>query len=48
MAGVALRPWELRALDQMEIARLRWLNSGEDQVVAGQPVTPRLMQALFE
>lgn len=48
--GVTLRGWELLALDEMEQARLRWLNrdeDGEPVVVSEQPVTPDLVQALF-
>lgn len=50
MAGVNLRPWELRALDEMESVRLRWLNSDRSEakeVVEAQPVTPALVKALF-
>lgn len=50
LTGMALRSWEIRALDEMEMVRLRWLNRDEDAepvVVEAQPVTPSLVKALF-
>lgn len=50
MSGLTLRAWELQAMDEMEIIRLRWLNrdrEAEPEVVEAQPVTPNLVKALF-
>jgi len=50
VSGTRLKPWEIRALDEMEIIRLRCLGRNpeeEPEVVEGQPVTPALVKALF-
>lgn len=56
--GVRFKPWELRALDAMEIARLAFLNkrdevpaeepSAQASVVQSAPMTPQLFDALFK
>lgn len=46
---IDLRPWEYEALDEMEMARLEYLNrdtTGEPEV-ANKPLTPELFDAMF-
>lgn len=45
--GVRLRPWEMRALDAMERARLVWLNLPEKERNKPQPMTPELFRSMF-
>ena len=45
--GVRLRPWEMRALDAMERARLVWLNTDEKDRPSAQPMTPDMFRSLF-
>lgn len=49
MAGVNLRPWELEALDRMEVVRLNWLNRDKEAEpeVSDTPMTPALFRRLF-
>jgi hypothetical protein len=57
--GIQFKPWELRALDAMERARLLFLNlredepeanpaKGDDKSTPGQTLTPVLFKALFD
>lgn len=45
--GVELRPWEVRALDAMEQARRKWLNTPEKDRKSSKPLTPDLFRTLI-
>lgn len=46
--GIALRQWEIAALDEMEQARLIWLGeSTKEPEESAQPMTPALFGAFF-
>ena len=45
--GLRLRPWEVRALDAMEQARRKWLNTPEKERKSAKPLTPDLFRMML-